>query len=94
MVGDGKHIHVFEDAWLRQKSNFKVDTIRTENNGIVRVCDLFIPGVREWDIQKVLNSFQNCDVKAILATPIPHRQVCDRITWLISSYGKYNVKSG
>lgn len=40
------------------------------------------------------NSFQSCDAKAILATPIPRRQVCDRITWTNATDGKYSVKSG
>lgn len=50
-----------------------VDYARGENNANINVCDLFKPDDRKWDIHKVSNSFQSCNAKAILVTPIPKK---------------------
>lgn len=65
MVGDGKTVHVYEDSWLKEKSNLKVDIVRSDNDVIVNVCEIFIPEDKRWDTQKVVNSFQSCDTKAL-----------------------------
>lgn len=91
---DGEKIRIFEDVWLRGKENYRVESRRSEQDACVKFCDLFIPGERRWDVQKVSNLFQSCDAKAILATPIPRSQVCDRISWSLAVDGKYSVKSG
>lgn len=70
-MGDGRKIRIFEDAWLREKKDFRVETSSCDHITGGKICDLFIPGERRWDAQKVFNLFQNCDVRAILATPIP-----------------------
>lgn len=71
ILGDGDKINVFNDAWLRVKSNFCVDS-NTNNSGSIRKAkDLFKPGVKEWDVNKVYGNFQNCEARAILATSIP-----------------------
>ena len=94
IVGDGRKIRIFEDAWLRDKKDFRVETLNCGSIAGGKVCDLFIPGERRWDIQRVSNLFLSCDAKAILATPIPNNQVCDRVTWTPAVDGKYSVRSG
>lgn len=94
MVGNGEIIRVFEDTWFRSKKNYIIENIRTDRTCVVKVCDLFIPGDKKWDAQKVNNLFFNCDAEAILTTPTPTNQVNDRIAWTSDIDGKYSVKSG
>ncbi|KAL8158345.1 hypothetical protein AgCh_002874 [Apium graveolens] len=94
VLGDGATIDVFSDAWLRGKEGYRVETVRAVEIEVVKACDLFSPGVKKWDTQKVNSLFLDCDAKAILATLIPINQVSDRITWTEDVDGKYSVKSG
>lgn len=93
VVGDGLSIDVFEDAWLRSKADFRTEPTN-DRGDIVKVKDLFVPGVKSWDYQKVYNFFPNCDAEAILATPVPQAQAVDRMAWVHSVDGVYSVKSG
>lgn len=58
------------------------------------MCELFLPGERKWDVDKVNNLFTNCDANAILAIPFPRGQAPDRMSWTFTNNGKYSVKSG
>lgn len=71
-----------------------MDNTYTNQSCGTKVCDLFMPGEKQWDIIKVNNFFSNCDANAILALPIPKNQVHDRIAWMFTADGKYSVKSG
>lgn len=79
---------------MRGKKDFKVTSLRISNFAGSKMNELFIPGVKSWDNQKVYNSFQSCDVKAILATSIPGNQVCDRVACVPATDGIYSVKQG
>ncbi|KAL8156575.1 hypothetical protein AgCh_001610 [Apium graveolens] len=81
VLGDGEDIRVFEDAWLKGKTDFRVDSGNNNRGGISKVKELFIPGEKRWDTFKVHNLFSSCDAKMILATPIPRGQVYDRLAW-------------
>lgn len=94
MLGDGTSIKVFQDAWLRDKIDFRVDNSNVDSNGIVKASDLFISRTKVWDSSKVNNLFSSCNAKAILARPVPQYQAVDRVAWTISVDGKYFVKSG
>lgn len=94
VLGDGKSIEVFDDAWLRGKNEFRVDSNNATRGTKLKAFDLFMPETKMWDYQKVYNLFPSCDAKAILATPIPQNQVGDRAAWLHSVDGKYSVKTG
>lgn len=71
-----------------------LESTNVDRTIIVKACELFIPSEKKWDVKKVSNLFQSCDAKAILATPIPNNQVCDRVAWTYALDGKYSVKSG
>lgn len=94
MLGDREKIKVFADPWVRGKTNYMLDNTVTTAARNLRVCELFTPGVKQWDEQKVNNLISNCDAKIILAMPIPRCQVADRIAWMHTVDGKYTVKSG
>lgn len=94
VVGDGETIKALEDPWVRGRDNFTVNSVQANHNGGIRVCDLFLAGSKQWDIQKVHNLFADCEAKSILAIPIPKDQVPDHMAWVHTSDGKYSVKSG
>lgn len=71
VLGNGRNIKAFQDAWLKGKRDFKVEdhhrnTIREE-----KVCDVYHPNAKEWDVQKIHQNFQAKDVRCILLTRIP-----------------------
>lgn len=94
VLGDGESIRVFEDPWIRGKENYMVDSMVAGTSSGMKVCELFAPGVKQWDISKVNSLFTNCDAKAILALPVLTNQVYDRIAWNFTMDGRYTVKSG
>lgn len=94
MVGDGKSIRIFDDPWVRGNENYMADRVNNDCMNGSWVCDLFLPGEKEWDISKVNNLFKNCDAEFNLALPVPKNQVSDRIVWSFTKDGMYSVKSG
>lgn len=70
VLGDGERTRVYEDMWLRGKDNFRVDITPTGNSGVTKVYDLFIPGTKQRDVQKVSSLFLNYDAEVILAMPV------------------------
>lgn len=59
-----------------------------------KVCEYFRPNIREWDVNKVQQTFHEDDVRCILQVRIPQNQVADRVAWLNTTDGRYSVKSG
>lgn len=94
VLGNGEEIRIFDDPWIRGKEHFMADNTYAGTSREMKVCELFIPGEKEWDNIKVNNLFTIVDAKAILAIPIPRNQVPDRIAWIFSNDKKYSVKSG
>lgn len=71
-----------------------VDRSVTGYSRDLKVCDLFAPGTKHWDVNKVTNLLSSCDVSSVLTMPIPQNQVIDRVAWTRTVDGKYTVKSG
>lgn len=60
-----------------------------------RICfDIFYPGMKCWDAEKVRENFSMDDANSILETSVPQRTVEDRIAWSRSVDGVNNVKTG
>lgn len=98
MFGDEEKIRVFADPWIKGKENYMLDnTVATATRNL-RVCELFTPGVKQWDEQKVNNLISNCDAKIILAIPIPRCQVADRILgctlWMVNTLSNRDINFG
>lgn len=70
VLGDGEKIKDFEDPWVSGKEQYMVDNTYAVTSRGIRVCELFVPGEKQWDTHKVNNLFSNYDAKAILAIPI------------------------
>ncbi|CAN1787158.1 Putative ribonuclease H protein At1g65750 [Linum perenne] len=57
------------------------------------VCDLWIPGTKEWDVGLIKELFQQEDVEAILRIPMTHGDEEDRIIWHYGQLGEYSIKT-
>ncbi|KAL8134789.1 hypothetical protein AgCh_009705 [Apium graveolens] len=94
VVGDGGTIKCNQDPWLVGKNDFKVDQTRPYVDRNMKVNQLFLPGSREWDANKVRNLFSGIDASLILSTRIPALPATDRLAWSKTTNGKYSVKTG
>lgn len=95
VLGDGRSINIYKDRCLKGKSNYCVDSgINNSVDQDVKVCDFFLGDSKQWDENRVKNTFSSNVVEAILAIRIPQRSTGDRIAWIHSSDGQYSVKSG
>lgn len=94
VLGDGRSICIFQDSWLKGKCDSKVEDHHRNNIREDKVCDYFRSNTKEWDVQKIQQTFHTDDVRCIMQTRIPHIDVSDKISWLLKSNGKYAVKYG
>nr|DAD38904.1 TPA_asm: hypothetical protein HUJ06_013226 [Nelumbo nucifera] len=56
-IGNGQHIRVWDDLWLKEIGNFKADSPRVEGLEDIVVSDLWIPGHMEWDVEMIHELF-------------------------------------
>ncbi|CAN1172883.1 hypothetical protein LINPERHAP2_LOCUS30336 [Linum perenne] len=73
---------------------FFVQTLCDEGLRGLQVCDLFIPGLREWDVEMIQMLFHERDAAAIIGIPIMTNAGSDRRVWHFSRKGGYTVRSG
>lgn len=94
VLGDGQSINIYSDRWLRNKENLTEyqDELRPDQNS--KVCEFFLEGKKEWDVQKIRRNFNVEDTEAIIYTRIPQSATIDRLAWCHSYNGQYTVKSG
>lgn len=92
--GDGNLINCIKDPWLGGKAGFKVDQDKEYVDNRLTVSHLFQQNSRAWDETKISEMFSSSDVSLILSTRIPPNQVADRLTWSLTTNGKYYVKTG
>lgn len=80
VVGDDRSINIYKDRWLREKSNFCVESgINNIVDQDAKVCDFFLRDSRQWDENRVKNTFSSTDAGAILAVRIPERSTGDML---------------
>ncbi|CAN1849725.1 Putative ribonuclease H protein At1g65750 [Linum perenne] len=60
----------------------------------LRVADVFIPGVREWDAELVRDLFSEEETEEVLSIPVTSLGGEDKRVWHYSKNGEYTVKSG
>ncbi|CAN1146055.1 Putative ribonuclease H protein At1g65750 [Linum perenne] len=92
-IGDGACVSVWGSPWIRDDDNLYVNTPRDEDLNGLRVCDLFIPGLREWDVELVHSLFKARDAAKILNIPLRDFTGHDRRIWHYSRKGDYTVRS-
>ncbi|KAK1379138.1 hypothetical protein POM88_025882 [Heracleum sosnowskyi] len=72
-----------------KKAISHLNNIRSE-----KVCEFFRPNTKEWDEDRVRQTFTSIDVVEIMGTRIPQGQFNDRLAWVSSNDGLYIVKNG
>ncbi|CAN1824958.1 Putative ribonuclease H protein At1g65750 [Linum perenne] len=92
-VGDGTSIRVWEDQWLRNDNNLCITTDKDDTLDGLKVCDLLIPGLLEWDRELVETLFDQRDVLEIFNVPIGVGGARDKLIWHFDSKGNYSVRS-
>lgn len=68
-VSDGRSINFWNDPWLRDQANMKVETPMMEDFSNLIVSDLFMPGTKRWNVDLLKEIFHECDVMAICSIP-------------------------
>ncbi|CAN1147135.1 Putative ribonuclease H protein At1g65750 [Linum perenne] len=86
-------VDVWDSPWIRDDDNFFIDTPRDPELRGLRVCDLFIPGLREWDVELIQTLFSERDANAILGIPLVEGEFDDRRIWHFGNKGVYTVRS-
>nr|DAD28952.1 TPA_asm: hypothetical protein HUJ06_030420 [Nelumbo nucifera] len=71
-IGNEQHIRVWDDPWLKEMGNFKVDSRRVEGLEDIVVSDLWIPGHKERDVEMIHELFGPRDSSAILNIPLSY----------------------
>lgn len=94
VVGNGRSIVATKDPWLRRKNDCCVEQSSLYEGRNDLVSTLFLPGQKIWNSALVRRQFLEVDANAILATPIPQREVMDKVVWKESNDGRYSAKSG
>ncbi|CAN1787420.1 Uncharacterized mitochondrial protein AtMg00310 [Linum perenne] len=92
-VGNGTNIHVWDDHCHRNGDNLGITTARDDTLEGLKVCDLLIPGLLEWDKELVESLFDQRDVLEILSVPIGVGGIRDELIWHFDPKGAYSVCS-
>ncbi|CAN1763719.1 Putative ribonuclease H protein At1g65750 [Linum perenne] len=92
-VGNGSNIRVWDDHWLRNGDNLGITTARDDTLEGLKVCDLLIPGLLEWDKELVEALFDQRDVLEIFSVPIGVGGIRDELIWHFDPKGAYSVRS-
>jgi hypothetical protein len=91
-VGPGDSINVWSDNWIPGTSSMK-PLVRLPGVHVEKVCELFIPGTRSWDEQRVRNSFCTLDATEILSLKPGAQLQEDLQAWAFERSGVYSVRS-
>jgi hypothetical protein len=93
-IGDGTSIKVMNDPWLRDIAGAWIPSPQVQGVQNLKVNDLMTPNVKMWDKGKIEYLFPMHIANRILDIPLYDLLVEDKIVWIDSTNGHYNVKSG
>ncbi|XVF84856.1 hypothetical protein PTKIN_Ptkin17bG0073100 [Pterospermum kingtungense] len=88
------HINVRNDPWLRCDQNFFIESSLDDEFGDLRVCDLFVLGHKEWDVELINGVFKERDAIEIVSIPLYSSWSANQRLWHFSKTGSYSIKSG
>jgi hypothetical protein len=93
-IGSGSSIKVMNEPWLRDVDGAWIPSPQNQGVHNLHVNELMIPNVKMWDKGKVESLFPMHVAKRILDIPLFDMHGDDKLVWLDSTKGHYNVKSG
>ncbi|XP_060965604.1 uncharacterized protein LOC133034522 [Cannabis sativa] len=91
-IGNGSSVSALLDAWLPDDDNPKVTSTHPALLGQC-VNSLMVSGECSWDVDLVLDLFNNRDAHLILSIPLSSSRVDDTWYWCLEKTGHFTVKS-
>ena len=85
---------MWNNPWLRDAENFKVETPIIHDLAHLKVHDLWIHSCKEWDVELLGEIFSPRDAQAIASIPLSSKSPPDSLIWHWDNHGNYTVKSG
>jgi hypothetical protein len=82
------------EPWLRDLEGAWVSSPQDQGVHNLYVNDLMLPNVKIWDKGKVESLFPMHVANHILDIPLFNMLSEDKLVWIDSTHGDYNVKSG
>ncbi|XP_026435827.1 uncharacterized protein LOC113333617 [Papaver somniferum] len=93
-IGSRYSIHIWNDPWVLHIPGFRPTKLQSSNIQVTWVSDLFIQGVKSWDIDFLTEIFPQDQVDIISSIYIPQEEeVQDNLIWLKTPSGKLTAKS-
>ncbi|KAJ9560185.1 LOW QUALITY PROTEIN: hypothetical protein OSB04_005345 [Centaurea solstitialis] len=92
-VGNGLSINVWNDSWIRDDSNFKIETSINPSRTNLTVRELMDPQNLRWNVDLIHQLFCPRDCAKILQIPLPSVSREDKLIWHWTQDGNYSVKS-
>lgn len=80
-MSDGEKIQVWKDKWLQQPSIYRVVTLASSSQQVVRVHDLIDGDRKEWKEDLICQCFLPKDVEAIVSIPLSAHGARDQMIW-------------
>lgn len=81
LVGDGRSIKTWEDAWIPSMESGRVLSPRPEQVGGICVANLLVHSKAEWNVSLVNSAFLPHEAEAILSIPISPITQADTMVW-------------
>jgi hypothetical protein len=91
-IGPGESINVWSDNWVQGLPSFK-PLLRPVSAQAEMVCDLFLPGTRQWDEQAIRNTLCAIEAEEILKLRPGGRLPVDIDAWAYEKNGMFSVRS-
>jgi hypothetical protein len=88
-IGPGESTNIWTDNWIAGTMSMK-PIVRLPGVMVEQVCDLFIPGSRQWDEQLVRNSSCARDAEEILKLRPSTRLNEDVVAWALERNGLFS----
>ncbi|KAK2444482.1 hypothetical protein QL285_015507 [Trifolium repens] len=93
-IGSGSGIKVMGEPWLRAKEGAWLPSPQSQGVHSLTLNELMVPNMKLWDKIKIESIFPLNVANLILETPLFAMVEEDKLLWMDSPYGNYNVKSG
>jgi ribonuclease HI len=90
-IGPG-NVNVWNDSWIPGVSSFR-PVVRLPTADVERVHELFVPGTRVWDVEKVKRNFIGLEADAVLQIKPGTSMEDDIDAWAFERHGSYSVRS-
>lgn len=91
-VGNGELIDIWSHRWLPDLAHSKIISPRA-NTLVARVCDLFLPNTKIWDLGKLALCFLPWESKIVRQIQVCEGGERDVLIWPLTLDGGYSVRN-